>query len=318
MKRRMKKTTKQYITVAAICLTTIGGIAIVLCLSLYLHLNKEFSMKYKLVLDELAANQKEVYIATCDISMGEYITKDNIEYKKVFSTQPEATYFTKDDIGKMVIVDIKEGTHLLSTMVTENIVDTDLRETSYNVITVNTNITHNDMVDIRILYPNGENYIVLSKKYIKFFDESKEENYFWLLEEEILRMSSAIVDAYLYQGAVLYTTKYIEPNVQSESIITYTPSLVAIELIRNSPNIIKIASEYLNQEVRKNLENRLAKSSDLDVSNIKWDVKDNSYVEENKNNTVSKTDSNQVVDKNGFVYYTSEFNAEEKEVEFGE
>lgn len=318
MKRRMKKTTKQYITVAVICLTIIGGIAIVLCLSLYLHLNKEFDMKYNLVLEEMQENQKKVYVATCDISVGEYITNDNIEYKKVFSAQPEVTYFTKEDIGKMVIVEIKEGTHLLSTMVTENVVDTDLREASYNVITVNTNITHNDMVDIRILFPNGENYIVLSKKYIKFFDEMKEDNYFWLLEEEILRMSSAIVDAYLYKGAVLYTTKYIEPNIQSESIITYTPSLVSIELIKNSPNIVSIASNYLNQQVRKSLENRLAKSSDLEVSNTNLDANDNSYIEQNENNNVSLEDNKQVVDENGFVYYTSENSTKEKEVEFGE
>lgn len=305
----MKKTTKQYITVAAICLFIIGGIAIGLCLFVYIHLNNEFGTKYKLAMEELAANQKEVYVATSDILMGDYITKNNIEYKKVFSTQPEESYFTEIDIGKMAIVEIKSGTHLLSTMVSENLVDTDLRETTYNVITVNTNIAHNDMVDIRILYPNGENYIVLSKKNIKFFNESKEDSYYWLSEEEILRMSSAIVDAYLYQGTVLYTTRYIEPNVQSESIITYTPSLISIELIQNSPNIISIASDSLNQEVRKKIENRLAKISDLDISIINWDVKDN---------VTSENDNNQIIDSDGFAYYTSDFNDEDKEIEFGE
>lgn len=304
----MKKTTKQYITVAAICLLVIGGIAIGLCLFVYIHLNNEFGTKYKLAMEELAANQKEVYVATSDILMGDYITKNNIEYKKVFSTQPEETYFTEIDIGKMAIVEIKPGTHLLSTMVSENLVDTDLRETTYNVITVNTNIAHNDMVDIRILYPNGENYIVLSKKNIKFFNESKEDSYYWLSEEEILRMSSAIVDAYLYQGTVLYTTRYIEPNVQSESIITYTPSLISIELIQNSPNIVSIASDSLNQEVRKKIENRLAKISDLDISNINWDVKDN---------VTTENDNKQIIDSDGFAYYTSDFN-EDKEIEFGE
>jgi len=104
VKRRMKKTTKQYITVAAICLTIIGGIAILVCVSLYMYLNKEFDNKYNLILEELVANQREVYVASKDIVMGEYITKDSIEYKKVLSTQPEETYFTKDDIGKMAII----------------------------------------------------------------------------------------------------------------------------------------------------------------------------------------------------------------------
>lgn len=317
MKRRMKKTTKQYITVAAICLIVIGGIAIVLCLYVYIYLNKEFGTKYTLAMEELAANQKELYVATNDITMGEYITKSNIEYKKVFSTQPEETYFTSDDIGKMAIVDIKAGNHLLSTMVSENLVDTDLRETTYSVITVNANITHNDMVDIRILYPNGENYVVLSKKYIKFFDESKEDSYLWLSEEEILRMSSAIVDAYLYGGTVLYTTKYVEPNVQKESIITYTPSIISIELIQNSPNIVTIASDSLNQEVRKKIENRLAKISELDVSNINWNVNDNATSKQ-EDNAVDKEHNKQVVDTDGFAYYTSDFDDEEKEIEFGE
>lgn len=317
MKKKIKKTTKQYITVAAICLIVIGGIAIALCLYFYMHLNKEFSTKYKLAMDELAANQREVYVATSDIIVGEYILKNNIEYKKVFSTQPEATYFTSDDIGKMAIVEIKAGTHLLSTMASENLVDTDFRETAYNVITVNTNITHNDMVDLRILYPNGENYIVLSKKHIKFFYESKEDSYFWLSEEEILRMSSAIVDAYLYKGTVIYTTRYVEPNVQSESTITYTPSLISIELIQNSPNIVSIASDGLNQEVRKKIENRLAKISDLDISNINWDVKENAILAQD-NNAVANKGNKQTVDSDGFAYYTSEFDSMEKEIEFGE
>lgn len=318
MKRRMKKTTKQYITVAAICLTIIGGIAILVCFSLYMYLNKEFDNKYNIILDELVTNQREVYVASNDIAMGEYITKDNIEYKKILSTQPEETYFTKDDIGKMSIIKIIKGTQLLSGMVAESHMDTELRETNYNVITVNTNIIHNDTVDIRILYPNGENYIVLSKKYIKFFDESKENSYFWLTEEEIQRMSSAIVDAFLYQGSVLYTTKYVEPNIQNESIITYTPSLTSIALIKDSPNIISIASDSLNIEVRKSLENRLAQNTSLDVSNVKWDIKDNAQSNHYDNSSVSNEDIRPTVDLDGFVYYTSEYKEEEKEIELGE
>ncbi len=64
-------------------------------------------------------------------------------------------------------------------------------------------------------------------------------------------MSAAIVDASLYHGSKLYMTKYIEPNIQEASIITYTPSVSILSLIENDPNIVNRCSQVLNKEVRR-------------------------------------------------------------------
>jgi hypothetical protein len=130
----------------------------------------------------------------------------------------------------------------------------------------------NDTVDVRIFYPNGESYVVLAKKEIKGLLPDTLGVYFWLEEEELLRMSAAIVDAGLYPGSRLYVTKYIEPNIQEASVVTYTPSLSILSLIENDPNIIERCSQDLSKGVRKALENRLAESITAGVSNISWDI----------------------------------------------
>lgn len=74
---------------------------------------------------------------------------------------------TDEDFGKLVLIDIAPGTFVTKSMLTDENVDSDLRETEFDVIYINSNITFNDYVDIRIVFPNGENYIVLTKKSIK-------------------------------------------------------------------------------------------------------------------------------------------------------
>lgn len=312
MKRKLKKTTKQYIVVALLCVLVIGGTATIAYLTMLNQMRNKYNALQEMAMQELEDNQRTVYVAKEGIEKGECITEENTEFLKVYATQPQETYLSANDIGKTVVINIEAGTHLISSMVTDNIVESDLREVSYQVINVNSNIVHNDTVDIRILFPNGENFVVLSKKLIKNESESIVEYFFWLTEEEIVRMSSAIVDAYLYQGTTLYTTKYIEPNLQEESIVTYTPSLATLELINNNPNILEIASNHLSSEVRKQLENRLALSNNTDVNKIDWDVKpQNNTNVENSNNVVS-------TDDDGFVYFTEEEIAKENDNEFGE
>ena len=143
----------------------------------------------------------------------------------------------------------------------------------------------NDTVDVRIFFPNGESYVVLSKKVMKEYVQETASVFLWMDEEEQLRMSAAIVDAALYPGAKLYVTKYIEPNIQEASVITYTPSLPILSLIEDDPNIVARCSQKLNKDVRKALENRLSDSMKTDVTAINW------YVDSNTSARVPQTHS---------------------------
>jgi len=274
--RRIKRTTKQYIIVALICIIVIGGAAITTTIITIGQIREEYQTLLQKAYHDIEINQRNVYVATSDIKSGETIKDKNVEKRIIYSSQSENYDIAEEELGKAALIDIPAGTQILNTMLTDNTVSSELRESEYNVISMSSNIITNDTVDVRISYANGESYIVLNKKVIKGIDTAASKCYFWLDEAELLRMSAAIVDAGLYTGTRLITTKYIEPNIQEASEVTYTPSLSILALLEKDPNVLWRASSELNKELRKELENRLALSSKLDVTTISWE--ENPYV----------------------------------------
>ncbi|MDF2513052.1 MAG: hypothetical protein K0S04_2918 [Herbinix sp.] len=289
---RLKRTTKQYIIVAVLCIIVIGGAAILTTIVITSQIKQEYQKLLTEANREMEQNQRNIYVATANILAGDVITKEDLVKKKVYSSQPVDVFLSEEQIGKLALINIPEGTQVLDTMVADNSISANLRETEYDVIHLNSNIEKDDTVDIRILYPNGESYVVLSKKVIKELSIETASIFLWLEAEEILRMSAGIVDASLYSGSKLYVTKYIEPNIQDASVITYTPSLSILSLIEKDPNIVDRCSQELNREVRKALENRLANSIDLDVSAISWDVPAGEFPELSANET-SEVETNE-------------------------
>lgn len=270
--RRIKRTTKQYIIVALICILVIGTAAIATSVIMIGQIREEYEFVLSDLRQEMSDNRRYVYITLHDIRSGEVLSIDKVEKKLVYTSEPAHSYVTEDELGKAAMIDIPKGSSIVKGMLAKNTVSPILREVEYDVIYVSSNIEVNDYVDIRIFFPNGESYVVLSKKSLKGFQPNTPICYLWVDEEELLRMSAAIVDAGLYSGSRLYMTKYIEPNIQDPSVITYTPSVSVLSLIQNDPNIINRCSQVLNKEVRKALENRLANSMGIDISAINWEL----------------------------------------------
>lgn len=347
LKRVMKKSTKQYIIVAILCILVIGGVAGVVTFVITSQVKNKYNEAISTVFSEMEQNKKTVYVATSDIMAGDSISNENVQMQTIYATQPIETYITSEDIGKIAIIDIVTGTQITKSMLSEESVSSELREVEFDVININSNIVHNDTVDVRINYPNGESYVVLSKKIIKGVMPDSPNCFFWLNEEEIHRMSAAIVDAGLYSGSKLTTTKYIEPNIQEASLVTYTPSIAILSLLESDPNIVERCSQELNKEVRKALENRLAESMELDVSEINWDVnpnikpivntetteensseepkikepKANKETITNNSNEISYEDNSVNTDlgsRPDYMYYTEEEEAKKGEIELGQ
>lgn len=284
---RMKRTTKQYFIVAIICIIIIGSAALLTTIFVANQIKDEYKALLTEAENDRKQNQRNVYVAMNDIVAGDVITENNTKKVTVYTSQPQNSYITNHEIGQLAIIDIPVDTQLTKTMLTDNIISSDLREVEYQILNINSNILGNDTVDVRIVFPNGESLIVLSKKVIKGITEGSVMCYLWLDAQEILRMSAAIVDAALYPGTRLITTKYIEPSIQDASEVTYTPCLSILELLETDPNILERSSKELEKEVRKALENRLANSMSTDVSEISWDI---SPYSQNKNlvNSVKK------------------------------
>ncbi|HHV13701.1 MAG TPA: hypothetical protein GXX75_25880 [Clostridiales bacterium] len=335
---RFKRTTKQYIIVSILCITVIGGAGVLTTLVITGQIKQEYRELLAEANRKLEENQREVYVAAADITAGDIITRERLVKKRVYSSQAKETFISEEQIGRLALINIPAGTQVMATMAADRSITTNLREAQYEVIHLNSNMEQDDTVDIRMLYPNGESYVVLSKKVIKGLDTDTAAIFLWMEEEEILRMSAAIVDASLYTGSKLYVTKYIEPNIQKASVITYTPSLSILSLIEKNPNIVERCSQELNKEVRKSLENRLADSMALDVSTIEWNVSPNEFPElgageasataaQEADKEVKGIQDKEAGDKEvrskeagdaDFFYYTQEEEAVGRDMEYGE
>lgn len=271
MRRLMRRSTRQYIIVAIICILVIGGAAAAATLLSVNMFRLKYEEQVSSAMKELGESKRLVYKAITDIQAGDIISSGNVILEEVYSSQHAENFMGASGIGMAALIDIPEGTHVVKAMLSDRTLSSGLRELEYNTVNISSNISNYDVVDVRILYPNGESFIVLSKKAIFNLTAETSTCCFWLSEEEILRMSAAIVDAGLYTGSSLMVTKYIEPAIQEASVITYTPSLHILSLIEEDPNIIGRCSQELARKVRKALENRLAKSMELDVSEINWE-----------------------------------------------
>ncbi len=269
---RLRRTTKQYIIVAIICIVIIGGASLLTTIFVANQIKSEYKASLAEVENDIKQNQRYVFVAMNDIEAGDAITENNVKRMTVYSSQPQNSFITNHEIGQLALIDIPSNTQVIKTMLTETKVSSELREIEYQILNINSNIISNDTIDVRIVFPNGESFVVLSKKVIKGITESSVMCYLWLDAQEILRMSAAIVDAALYPGTQLITTKYIEPSIQDASEVTYIPGLSILELLETDPNILERSSRELEKDVRKALENRLANSMSTDVSEINWDI----------------------------------------------
>lgn len=311
--RRLRKSTKQYIIVTFLSLLAVGTSFVVAYILIVKNIKIQYGVELEAKDKEIKANEKYVYIATQDIVAGTTLTEELLEYKKVVTSQEYTTFLQKGDLMRTALVPIPKGVYIVSNMVSDQQMDDTLRECELECIKLSSRLDINDTIDLRICYPNGENYIVLSKVLIQNYIKEQNICYFWLREEETIRVSSAIVDAYLYPGAYLYATKYIQPELQTASIVTYQASLSIQELIRNNPNIIEVAQTNLSQTLRKALENRLSASLNMDVTNIEWRINYN-----NKNTKQEDASSIVKQQEETHFYYSNEMDAKEKDIEYGE
>lgn len=170
----------------------------------------------------------------------------------------ETEYFAKTGI--------KANTPLTESMLYQNEnITKDIREAEYSFVTLPSNIKSEDVVDIRIQFPSGDDFVLLSKKKIK--NVLGVTLWINIEEGEILTMSSAIVDAYI-QGAKIYAMPYVDKNMQDASEMTYPVKENVKELIQESPNIVNIAKLNLEQQNRERLDSNMSALDIQDASKV--------------------------------------------------
>ncbi|TCZ77239.1 flagellar basal body P-ring biosynthesis protein [Paenibacillus albiflavus] len=216
----------------------------------------------QLLLEQQRDKQK-VYVLRHNIPAGTVISDDALVMQELpKDILPLNVVDKRDAIGKVTKIDLAQNTPLIQSMLFVNgATPHDLRNNEFKLITLPSKLKTGDFADIRIKFPTGHDYIVLTKK--KVMDLNLDTIWLEMDEEEILTMSSAIVDAYLEQ-ATIYALSYVDPYMQNEAITTYPVSSTVLELIQADPNIVHIARTVLEKKHRELLEKRLSELGDAD------------------------------------------------------
>lgn len=153
-----------------------------------------------------------------------------------------------------------------SIAVSDEITTDDLRKEEYNVIQLPVDLNPDEYVDVRLMLPNGQNYIVVSKKKVtipsvngEYLADTIQMN---LTEEEILTLSCAIYENYKIQGSKLYATRYTEAGIQNAATKTYKPNNYVINLIKNNQNIVSDAKNALSERNNSDIDRALNQYGD--------------------------------------------------------
>ena len=165
--------------------------------------NKKFNATYN----------QDVAVLTQDVIQGEVIEDSMVTTVNVHKkTVPTGALKRSDIAGKVAKYNIAANVPLTDSMLTTEIIDADIRSQEINTVVMPSDLDEGDYVDIRIMYPNGTDYIVLAQKQVEKI--SGQTMWLNLAEDERLLLNSAMVDSFLNSGTKLYATKYADSDSQ--------------------------------------------------------------------------------------------------------
>lgn len=166
----------------------------------------------------------ERFVFANNMIAGEIITADDIKGVQVKAESAPIDSFASGDasleeiVGKRMRINAEGKTIITKSMFMneEEKVAMDERYQEFNMIVLPSDLEIGDFVDVRISMPEGEDYLVVSGKEVKGIGTSPESNavFLQLDEEEIIRMTAAILESYVNDGYKIYANKYVDPSNQ--------------------------------------------------------------------------------------------------------
>jgi len=208
------------------------------------------------------------YTVQAETYAGQEFTEELIIEQSIPSSFTNDSFPTREEIlNHFSRVSITPGTPITDSLIMpdEPIPDS-LREIDITGNRWPIGLKEGDYVDLRITYPRGEDFIVLShKRVMSITDQTLKVH---MTEEEQMLYQAALVDFYTTRtyGSDMYLTKYVEPGLQQSAATYYSvPRNIATMLTLN-PNIVQEAEVALKQQMRELIELARAEFPDEDDS----------------------------------------------------
>ena len=212
-----------------------------------------------------------------------YIKKDGTESEVKKEEETENYYIEKNgdkeylqlnSVPLIAKVTMKKNTIVTTELLSksDNVVQDDVRKQEYNMVVLPMDLATGDYIDIRVMFPSGQDYIVVAKKEVEIPNingvDSNDTIWVNLTEDEILHMSCAIIDAYQVKGAKIYATKYTDAGMQEAATATFPINKSTFQLLSSDPNILgkakneivarynetggtTLRNDYINSEIDK-------------------------------------------------------------------
>ena len=226
-----------------------------------------------------------------------FIKKDGTEYEVKQEEETDNYYIAKNNnkeylelnsVPLVAKVTMKKNTLITTELLnkTDSVVQDDVRKQEYNMLILPTDLETGDYIDVRLMLPSGQDYIVVSKKEVEIPNiagvDSEDTIWINLSEDEILHMSCAIIDAFRVKGSKLYITKYTEAGMQVAATPTYPINNSTSTLLQSNPNILdramnEIRARYNSQnasELRNSINDVINNQGDQAQSNLETNMEE--------------------------------------------
>ena len=249
----------------------------------YYYLETPVNKLYRVVYDQATRENKEQVVSD----------NINVNDKLYYKADNRNNEITVKDNAIVAKVNMGANTVLTSNLINraDQITTNDLRKEEYNVISLPVDLAPGEYIDVRLLLPNGQNYIVTSKKKVsipvvngQYLSDTIQMD---LTEEEILMLSCAIVENYQMNGSKLYASRYTEAGMQDASNKTYQPNDYVINLIKNDSNIVTSAIKGLNSRGIKDIDDAVRNQGNEENIQTKSETSIQSTQDQRKNYLLS-------------------------------
>jgi len=249
---RLKRTTVHYLILSTVL---IGGLALMLSFTYFAvsKLKEDYKDKESELNGQVKAFERMVLVAKADIKAGTLLCEDNLSIEKIVCEMGLESAPKSISPGMKAKVDIKQGDIITQALYVISDISSDMRLTGVEGIAPCIFLKEDDYVDVRISFPNGEDFCLLSKKRVRGMEEGI--YIFELDERELICVSSAKVDLKRYPETIMYLVKYEEPEIQKKREETYIPNIESMALISS----LKLDNEerFVSDDKRLELEERL-------------------------------------------------------------
>lgn len=226
-------------------------------------------------LDHLVTEEKEKYkpytgyVLNSGLARGHVMTAEDIREITFYSTSDIESVDVSGLIGRTLRQETKEGIIITEPMVYEDTgIEDNLRMYMFDYIEVPKEVDNGTMFDIRISFPNGEDYVVAKGKTIE--SRTEEGIFINATERELLMISSAYVDTTVYEGTKIYTSIYVS-DYQPLSEVNYPVNLYVTKLSDWNPNLIEEIKEETDVEKRQVLEENLYEFMGVSIGNAYYE-----------------------------------------------